>query len=142
MNSLLVDTQVWIIFFNNSKNTKEVELLEYFLNEDDNICICPIIYQEILQGIRNDNIFLEIKSYLFNFTMLSNNILEASNLAVDIYRLSRKKGITIRKSNDCLIAAYSILNNIPLLQLDRDFIHISQFTNLTLIKQILENGII
>ena len=133
MNSLLVDTSVWINFFNNSKNTKEVELLEYFLNEDDNICICPIIYQEILQGIRNDNIFLEIRSYLLNFTMLSNNILEASNLAIDIYRLSRKKGKTIRKSKDCLIAAYSILNNLPLLQIDRDFNHISQFTKLRLI---------
>ena len=47
--------------------------------------------------------------------------MEIAEKAVDIYRTTRKNGITIRKSNDCSIAAYAILNNLVLLQYDRDF---------------------
>jgi hypothetical protein len=40
------------------------------------------------------------------------------------------RGITIRSSNDCLIAATAILNRIELLHADRDFDYIAEITNL------------
>jgi len=110
--------------------TEQVKILNYLIEDEFNICICPIIYQEILQGIRNDEIYLEIKEYLNSMTILKDDIMDVSNLAIDIYRNSRKSGITIRKSNDCLIASYAIINDIPILHNDKDFEFISQFTNL------------
>jgi len=133
MNSILVDTSVWIDFFNNKIPTEKVKILNFFIEEELTISICPIIYQEILQGVRNEVIFEEIKEYLNSIRIFDNDIMEVSNIAVNIYRTSRKSGITIRKSNDCLIAAYAILNNTPILHQDRDFQYISQFTTLKII---------
>jgi predicted nucleic acid-binding protein len=50
--------------------------------------------------------------------------------AAEIYRSLRVRGITIRSSNDCLIAASAILNGIELLHADRDFDYIADITNL------------
>jgi predicted nucleic acid-binding protein len=41
--------------------------------------------------------------------------------AAKLYRNLRKKGITIRKPNDCLIAYYAITNDIELVHNDSDF---------------------
>jgi predicted nucleic acid-binding protein len=46
----------------------------------------------------------------------------------------RKKGITIRKQNDCLIASYAIHNNIQIFHKDHDFELISQETKLKIYK--------
>jgi predicted nucleic acid-binding protein len=42
--------------------------------------------------------------------------------AAENYRILRKKGITIRKTADVIIATFCISNRIPLLFADRDFI--------------------
>jgi len=130
MSTMLVDTSVWIDFFNKKILTEQVKILNYLIEDEFNICICPIIYQEILQGIRNDEVYLEIKEYLNSMIILKDDIMDVSNLAIDIYRNYRKSDIKIRKSNDCLIASYAIINDIPILHNDKDFEFISQFTNL------------
>jgi predicted nucleic acid-binding protein len=59
------------------------------------------------------------------------------NLAHDaaiLYRDLRMKGVTVRKPNDCLIAVYAMHYNIALLQDDRDFQLIAQYSKLKLIK--------
>jgi predicted nucleic acid-binding protein len=42
--------------------------------------------------------------------------------SADNYRQLRKKGITIRKTADVIIASFCIENNLPLLFSDKDFI--------------------
>jgi predicted nucleic acid-binding protein len=54
--------------------------------------------------------------------------------AATIYRLLRAKGVTIRKSNDCLIAAYAIEAGLPVAHLDRDFDRIARHTDLAVIS--------
>jgi predicted nucleic acid-binding protein len=56
--------------------------------------------------------------------------MEITKNAINIYRILRKKGITIRKQNDCLIASYAILNNIQIFHKDHDFELISHETKL------------
>jgi len=41
--------------------------------------------------------------------------------AADMYRKCRIKGITIRTSNDCIIAATALEHHCPLLHNDKDF---------------------
>ena len=133
MKHILVDTSVWIDFFNERTTSPKSEILQRSINSNDIIYICPTIYQEILQGIRNDNTFEDIKNILQDFNMLKFNIMNLTNLAIEIYRKLRKTGITIRKSNDCLIAAYAILGDLYLLHKDRDFEEISNQFNLKLV---------
>ena len=121
MNTILVDTTIWVDFFREKERTKQADVLQRLIEEDNNICICPIIYQEILQGVRDDKTFTEIKSILQNVTMINTPIMVVANHAIDLYRGLRKQGITIKKPYDCLIASYAILEDIYLLHNDSDF---------------------
>ncbi|TAG59706.1 MAG: hypothetical protein EAZ26_14390 [Runella slithyformis] len=50
--------------------------------------------------------------------------------AAQLYRGLRKKGVTIRKPNDCLIAYYALHFNIELCHNDVDFDLIAAHNNL------------
>ena len=117
---ILADTSVWINFFKGT-HSKEVTILTKYIENDDPIFLCPTIVQEVLQGISNDKQFREIKKYLLAFNILNDDGLEMAISAAILYRSLRKKGVTIRKSNDCLIAQYAINHSLHVLHLDRDF---------------------
>jgi predicted nucleic acid-binding protein len=131
MNAILVDTTIWVDFFCEKERTKQANILQQLIEEENNICICPIIYQEILQGVKDDNTFTEIKNILKNVTMIDTPIMTVADHAIDLYRSLRKKGITIRKPYDCLIASYAILEDIYLFHNDSDF---SQMENNSKLK--------
>jgi predicted nucleic acid-binding protein len=117
---LLVDTSVWIDFFN-GVDSDNVNVFSYYLENDFPIFICPVIIQEILQGIKSEKEYRQVKEYLFALNVLNDDAIDAALGAVKIYRKIREKGITIRKSNDCLIAYYAIKYSLKILHRDRDF---------------------
>ena len=53
--------------------------------------------------------------------------LERFQAAGNIYRVARGKSVTIRSSNDCLIAAIAMHHDLLLLHGDRDFDEIARF---------------
>ncbi len=128
---LIFDTSVWIDFLN-KKDTREARLLEEYILADDEVLLTPIIFQEILQGIREDNSYREIKATLAYFRLLELPAYDAAKGAADLYRSLRKKGTTIRKSNDCLIAYYAIWFAVPIVHSDRDFGKIAQHSTLAI----------
>ncbi|XOV90857.1 MAG: PIN domain nuclease [Bacteroidota bacterium] len=128
---MVVDTSVWINYFNGI-NSPKTDLLHNALDQYG-IIVGDIILLEILQGIRDDKQFRLTKS-LLEATILVQMI--NPELAIEYanhYRILRKKGVTIRKSNDIIIAGYCIKNNVPLLQQDRDFIPYADFFGLELL---------
>jgi predicted nucleic acid-binding protein len=129
---IIVDTTVWIDFFSNNQGT-HVFQLEHALKNNRDICICGVILTEILQGIHDDKQYEITKMHLDNLIFLSMNyhtFIQSAN----IYRFLRKKGITIGKPIDCMIAAVAIENDIPLLHNDRDFEYIEKHLNLKVVK--------
>jgi len=86
MKHVLVDTSVWIDFFNEKTMSPASGILQKLIENNDVIYICPTIYQEILQGIRDDKTFEDIKNILQDFNMLKFNIMEVTNTAIEIYR--------------------------------------------------------
>jgi predicted nucleic acid-binding protein len=50
-----------------------------------------------------------------------------------MYRSGRRRGLTIRSSADCLIAAIAIENRVPVWHKDRDFAAIATFTDLAVV---------
>lgn len=129
MEPILIDTSVWIDFFNGKKN-KETTIVKEYIEKDYPFFVCPIIIQEILQGIKEEDDFQNVKEQLLNLDILIIDQLECSIGAAELYRTLRKKGLTIRKSNDCVIAYYSIYFGIQLLHSDKDFDKISKHTAL------------
>jgi hypothetical protein len=117
---ILVDTSVWIDFLNGA-NTKERHALHKFIEEEEEISITEIILTEILQGIKEDENFKRVKDYLLEFPIHKPKGTETYLKAAGIYRDCRKRGKTVRKTVDCIIAAICIENNITLLHKDSDF---------------------
>ena len=132
--SVIIDSSVWIDGFNPKIKTPEKRALVKLIQDDYPIFICPVIFQEVLQGIREDKTFEQVKYILQQFRMIDINIMDVTNYAVGLYRHLRKKGITIRKSIDCLIASYAIMANIQILHSDRDFSQIARESKLKIYK--------
>ncbi len=117
---IFVDTSVWIDFFN-GKDTAEVLILDSALGTEA-VAIGDLIALEILQGFKSDKDYHAAKGMLDALTiydMLGEN---AAYACAENYRALRKKGITIRKTADVIIATFCIENNFPLLFSDKDFL--------------------
>lgn len=117
---ILVDTSVWIDYFNGVQS-KHTDALDSCIVEGV-VAIGDLIFLEILQGIRDDRDYRKIKKTLLTldqYEMFGKKMVEK---CADNYRALRKKGITIRKTADVIIATFCIKQKMPLLFLDRDFI--------------------
>jgi len=117
---ILVDTSVWIDFLNGA-DSKERHALHRLIEEEEDISITEIILTEILQGIKEDENFKRVKDYLLEFPIHKPKGTETYLKAAEIYRDCRKKGKTVRKTVDCIIAAVCIENNLALFHKDSDF---------------------
>jgi predicted nucleic acid-binding protein len=121
---ILVDTSVWIDFFA-GRDLPHVATLEQFILDNQDLALCGIILTEILQGIADDATHRRVRRYLGPLIMLP--MPEAVFVqAADIYRQLRKQGITIRKTNNCIIAAAALDHDCQLLHNDKDFVPIAE----------------
>ena len=116
---ILVDSSVWIDFFN-GRETTETNLLDEALSTDT-ICIGDIILTEVLQGFRSDKDYRVARELLLELPIFQITTPELALIGADYYRALRKKGITVRKSVDNWIATFCIENQLPLLFSDKDF---------------------
>jgi len=117
---ILVDTRVWVDFLKGVNSVQRRTLHRLIENEED-ISITEIILTEILQGIKRDRDFRTIKDYLMEFSIHRPKGLETYIAAAKIYRNCRRKGKTVRKTVDCIIAAICMENGLTLLHKDSDF---------------------
>jgi predicted nucleic acid-binding protein len=127
---VLVDTSVMIGYLKGDKNDSLIRF-QYVLDHNIPSGINSFIYQEVLQGVKSEKDFLEVKKYLdtWRFYTLKDQR-ESFAAAARIYYNCRKKGLTINSTIDCLIAQTAIENNLFLLHNDADFEKISRVANL------------
>jgi predicted nucleic acid-binding protein len=116
---LIVDSTVWVDYFNGIKN-QQTDYLHQIVDKTP-IIIGDLILAEVLQGFRDDMDFETARRIFSKFLQV-----EMVNPALAVqsarnYRLLRRKGITIRKTIDGLIATYCIENEHDLLHNDSDF---------------------
>jgi len=116
---ILVDSSVWIDYYNGSETT-QTALLDELLSTDT-ICVGDIILAEVLQGFKSDRDYKLAKEMLTELPIYQIMTPELALIGADNYRKLRKKGITIRKSVDNWIATFCIQNNVTLLFSDKDF---------------------
>jgi len=116
---IIVDTSVWIDYLRDLE-TPQTSRLEIEM-ERNRLAITDLILCEILQGIRDDKQYRETRETLFSLEIFSTGGADLALEAVDNYRVLRKNGVTVRKTIDCLIATFCIVNDHSLLHNDRDF---------------------
>jgi predicted nucleic acid-binding protein len=130
----LFDTSVWVDYKNGVKSA-QTDLLDEALLSDE-VCYCPTILQEILQGIKVDKDFNNTMNAFKALISLKLDAYTVSIEATKLYRSLRKKGLTIQKANDCLIAYYAIHFDIELCHNDSDFDLIAKNSSLKIWKPI------
>ena len=132
MSMSLVDASVWIDFFS-GRPTPEVAELKRLLNDGKRVYTCGVVLTEVLQGIRKDEDYRKIVARFNNlrYVPMRRQMFLA---AAEMYRSLRRRGITIRKSVDCMIAAVAIEHNLPLLHNDRDFDPMEAHCGLKVVK--------
>ena len=126
---LLVDTSVWIRWFRGGsiKRPSPEEMRQ--------VATCSPILQELLQGFKDIPNYSQIRNELLAVPRLADPVsIDLFLEAAEIYRLTQRKGHTIRCSADCLIAAIAIRNGVPVMHFDRDFDTIARFTPLRIAK--------
>ena len=117
--NLLVDSSVWIDYFNGSI-TPETDYLDSALG-NESIVVGDLILAEVLQGFRLQRDFDAASIALARFPVLEMVGQQIAIQSAANYRLLRTKGLTIRKTIDSLIATFCIENELTLLHADRDF---------------------
>ena len=117
---ILVDSSVWIDYFN-GQETPQVELLDQLLGTQP-LAIGDIILTEVLQGFRQDADDATAKRLLTSLTLFQLLNPDLAIKSADNFRMLRKRGITVRKTVDVIIATFCIEAKHTLLFSDRDFI--------------------
>ena len=115
----VVDSSVWIDYFNGIENV-QTNYLHANLGAQP-FATGDLILTEVLQGFKTDKAFNQTNdlfSRLFYFDMVGK---EVALRAASNCRLLRKRGLTIRKTIDVMIATFCILHDMPLLHNDKDF---------------------
>jgi predicted nucleic acid-binding protein len=116
---LIVDTSVWVDYFNGIKNP-QTDYLDIILDKTP-ILIGDLILTEVLQGFRHDPDFEKVRRSLSRFTQVNMVDTVLAVQSARNYRFLRQKGVTVRKTMDSLIATYCIENEHELLHNDGDF---------------------
>ena len=116
---IVVDSSVWIDYFTGTDNMQT--------NTLDNIlgfklvAIGDLILTEVLQGFRHDKDYEAARTLFENVTIFEMLGTEMALKSADNFRSLRKKGITIRKTADVIIASFCIDRKLSLLFSDKDF---------------------
>lgn len=120
---VLVDTSVWVDFFNEFPSS-EAQLLERLIEGEIQLVTCGVVIAEFFQGIRREETRPDLEQQFRLMPLLHPREPETYFAAAELFRDLRARGVTIRSTNDCLIALLAEEHDVLLLAKDRDLVHI------------------
>jgi predicted nucleic acid-binding protein len=121
---VLPDSSVWIDAARGVQSSATRFIAER--DEQEEIATTGVIFQEVLQGIRDDAKYEAMRQRMWGSLILEPRELSTYDIAAQLYRRARAAGYTIRSANDCLIAALALEHGALLVHNDSDFIHLAQ----------------
>ena len=116
---ILVDTSVWVDFFNGHPS-RQAETLAHLIREEADLVTCGLIVSEVLQGLRQAKSLAKIEQHFREMDWLSPKEPNTYIEAADLFRRLRARGITIRSTIDCVIANLAAHHDALILAKDRD----------------------
>ncbi len=117
---ILVDSSVWIDYFN-GQVTPETNKLDILLGVKP-LGIGDLILTEVLRGFRSDLDYQTAKKLMLTLSIFEMLGTDMAIQSADNFSILRKRGITVRKTADVIIASYCIEHNYSLLFADKDFL--------------------
>ncbi|MFT4101768.1 MAG: PIN domain-containing protein [Burkholderiaceae bacterium] len=118
---LVVDSSVWIDFFNGA-DAPAVDLLAQLLDRGEVRLVVPdLVMFEVLRGFRLEHELRTARRLMQGLDVESSVDPDLAMAAVEHYRYLRGRGCTVRSAVDVLVAAFCIDRDYVLLHDDRDF---------------------
>ncbi len=130
---IVVDTSVWVDYFRDTPSP-QVELLEELIKSDAGVGLTDVVLTEILQGVHDDRQAGRVERRMRAFDIFRLQDLEDFTRAAALYRRARGRGVTIRRTLDCLIASVCVREDVPLLHADSDFDRLAACTPLRVVS--------
>lgn len=122
----LVDTSAWIELL---RRPRRLSLDD--LRGSGEIVTCLPVLQEVLQGIRDERAFADIREAMLALPRVDDPLgLDVVDRAVQIYRLARRLGLAVRSSVECLVAASALALDLTVVHCDRDYDAIARVSGL------------
>ncbi len=118
---LVVDSGVWIDFFNGRASPQRDTLRRLLLEGEVRIVVPDLVLYEVLRGFRHEREFRQARALMESLGIETAGGAAVALEAAQHYRGLRAKGFTVRSGFDVLIAAFCIENGYALLHADRDF---------------------
>jgi predicted nucleic acid-binding protein len=116
---VIVDTTVWIDYLRGASNP-ETRWLDQELQRQ-RLGLTDLILCEVLQGISDRRSFEQTRDQLLKFQVYSAGGSDLAIAAAENYLHLRRRGYTVRKTIDCLIASFCLQAGHELLHRDRDY---------------------
>lgn len=123
---ILIDTSAWIEFLRDTGSTV-CNLVDELLSEE--IVVCDVVRMEVLAGARDDSHLSSLRRLLARAETIPTLTTDYEDAAA-LYRQCRRRGETVRRLVDCLIAASAIRESVPVLHSDTDFEVLARHTDL------------
>ena len=128
---VIVDTTVWVDYFRGEANP-ETDWLDTELDRQ-RLGLTDIILCEVLQGVRDDAAAKKLEATLLTLEVFETGSVALAREAAHNYRTLRRRGHTVRKTIDCLIATFCLRGQHSLLHRDRDFDPFEKFLELSVL---------
>jgi predicted nucleic acid-binding protein len=116
---VVVDTTVWVDYLKGG-HTPQTDWLDHEVGRQ-RLGLTDLILCEVLQGVRDDRRWREVRQILLSFKIFATGGIDLAIAAAQNYRRLRAQGQTVRKTIDCLIATFCLIQGHTLLHNDRDF---------------------
>jgi predicted nucleic acid-binding protein len=116
---VIVDTTVWVDYLHGAQNP-ETQWLDVELSRQ-RLGLTDVILCEVLQGIPDDRSFARVHRDLLRFEVFATGGVELAVEAARNFRTLRRRGHSVPKTIDCLIATFCLREGHSLLHRDRDF---------------------
>jgi predicted nucleic acid-binding protein len=128
----IVDTTVWIDYLGGIGNP-QTEWLDRKIDQQ-RFGLTDLILCEVLQGIREDSEFARVRRELSTFEVFTTGGEDLAVASAKNYRSLRSRGCTVRKTIDCLIATFCLIEGHSLLHRDSDFEPFEEYLGLRIIR--------
>ena len=118
---ILVDSSVWIDFFNGRDVAAVSRLSDLLEDGSAPLGMADLVLFEVLRGFREEQDFHAARRTLAALPVVQIGGEDEALRAAQHYRALRAQGYTVRSPIDVLLASYCIEHDHALLHSDRDF---------------------
>lgn len=116
----LVDSSAWIEYLRGTASPAAAAVAA-MLERPETIATTEPVIMEILAGATDEAALRALEILASGLTVLGLDARTDYHDAAGIYRAARRRGMVVRRLNDCLIAAVALRHGVVVVHRDHDF---------------------